>query len=411
MSNNVYIGNRYVPKFANPVEWNNLREYEPLTIVTYQGTSYTSKKTVPVGTELNNREYWVVTGNYNQQVEAYRQKVEELESHMSTVDETLTSIDIHGKKVLIIGDSNSDSAVVSRNWAVQFKELAENAGAEVTIDGRNGAALLATSDIPSLKSRYLSSARNFDYVIIELGVNDWLYEETLSAIDSFFVEFMDTINSETTPPELYWVMPFKTNDPRATKIPLDAYRSFYGDTCRRYGIRVIDGTNAPMVSLRYSTKYFRQDGYNIHPNELASTYIARYVYKKFLTGGDNELANYYTEYNLNTMITGLKCTLRFTSNSSAIIHIEGTYKPISGRHNLLDFSDIRCESIKYITNGLLSLEPLTGSAGVGVALVQKDVNNVFLWAGNFTDGESYNLIANIPVFINPYPSDIGYVHA
>lgn len=77
-NNNIYIGNRYVPIFANPVEWDNLREYEPLTIVTYYGTSYTSKKTVPVGTALDNTEYWAVTGNYNQQVEAYRQQVAEM---------------------------------------------------------------------------------------------------------------------------------------------------------------------------------------------------------------------------------------------------------------------------------------------------------------------------------------------
>lgn len=78
MKNNIYIGNRYVPVFADPVEWNNLREYEPLTIVTYQGTAYTSRKTVPVGTALNNTDYWVVTGNYNAQVEAYRQETQAL---------------------------------------------------------------------------------------------------------------------------------------------------------------------------------------------------------------------------------------------------------------------------------------------------------------------------------------------
>lgn len=75
MANNIYIGNRYVPVFANPVEWDNLREYEPLTIVTYNGTAYTSKQTVPVGTALSNTDYWVVTGNYNAQVEEYRQEV------------------------------------------------------------------------------------------------------------------------------------------------------------------------------------------------------------------------------------------------------------------------------------------------------------------------------------------------
>ena len=37
-----YVGARYVPVFANPLEWSDTREYEPLTIVTYQGNSYTS---------------------------------------------------------------------------------------------------------------------------------------------------------------------------------------------------------------------------------------------------------------------------------------------------------------------------------------------------------------------------------
>lgn len=78
MANNIYIGNRYVPIFANPVEWDNLREYEALTIVTYQGTSYTSKKRVPVGIRLDNKDYWVVTGNYNAQVEVYRQEVDKI---------------------------------------------------------------------------------------------------------------------------------------------------------------------------------------------------------------------------------------------------------------------------------------------------------------------------------------------
>lgn len=78
MANNIYIGNRYVPIFANPVEWDNLREYEALTIVTYQGTAYTSRKTVPVGTALSNTEYWVVTGNYNAQVEMYRRELDKI---------------------------------------------------------------------------------------------------------------------------------------------------------------------------------------------------------------------------------------------------------------------------------------------------------------------------------------------
>ena len=71
MATRQYIGARYVPKFADPIEWNNARSYEALEIVTYLGTSYTSKKNVPVGVAITNTEYWVATGNYNAQVQEY----------------------------------------------------------------------------------------------------------------------------------------------------------------------------------------------------------------------------------------------------------------------------------------------------------------------------------------------------
>ena len=78
MSTRQYIGARYVPKFANPIAWDSANSYEALEIVTYNNTSYTSKKPVPVGVAITNNEYWVATGNYNAQVEQYRQEVETL---------------------------------------------------------------------------------------------------------------------------------------------------------------------------------------------------------------------------------------------------------------------------------------------------------------------------------------------
>lgn len=70
-----YIGARYVPLIDG--NWNSEKVYDPLTIVTYNGSSYTSKKPVPVGIAPTNTEYWVNTGNYNAQVELYRRMVEE----------------------------------------------------------------------------------------------------------------------------------------------------------------------------------------------------------------------------------------------------------------------------------------------------------------------------------------------
>lgn len=91
MANNIYIGNRYVPIFADPITWDNLRTYEPLTIVTYEGTSYTSKQYVPVGIALTNTEYWAVTGDYNYQVAQYKAEVDALEGTVETMNTNLTN--------------------------------------------------------------------------------------------------------------------------------------------------------------------------------------------------------------------------------------------------------------------------------------------------------------------------------
>lgn len=84
-----YVGARYVPLFADPAEWNINSTYEPLTIVLNEGNSYTSKQYVPVGIQIDNEEYWALTGNYNAQVEQYRQEVKEL---METTVRSFTSV-------------------------------------------------------------------------------------------------------------------------------------------------------------------------------------------------------------------------------------------------------------------------------------------------------------------------------
>ena len=70
-----YIGARYVPLFADPIQWDSAKTYEPLTIVYNEGNSYTSKQYVPAGIQINNEAYWALTGNYNAQIEQYRAEV------------------------------------------------------------------------------------------------------------------------------------------------------------------------------------------------------------------------------------------------------------------------------------------------------------------------------------------------
>lgn len=96
-----YIGARYVPIFGrkgeDSIEWDNSEPYEPLTIVLYQGNSFTSRQFVPAGVDINDELYWAETGNYNAQVEQYRQEVlryaeevraiREMDSYFADIDE------------------------------------------------------------------------------------------------------------------------------------------------------------------------------------------------------------------------------------------------------------------------------------------------------------------------------------
>ena len=91
-----YIGARYVPIFGRKdeesIEWDNTAPYEPLTIVLYQGNSYTSRQFVPVGVEITNQEFWALTGNYNAQVEQYRRDVAEYKDEVEVYHEEINEI-------------------------------------------------------------------------------------------------------------------------------------------------------------------------------------------------------------------------------------------------------------------------------------------------------------------------------
>ena len=83
MALNQYIGARYVPLITG--EWDATISYEPLSVALYQGSSYTSICSVPVGVPPTNTAFWALTGNYNAQVEQYRQEVLNISSELSSI--------------------------------------------------------------------------------------------------------------------------------------------------------------------------------------------------------------------------------------------------------------------------------------------------------------------------------------
>lgn len=101
--NRQYVGARYVPKLMG--EWNKALQYEALSIVTHLGNSFTSKVPVPVNIDITNTDYWVNTGNYNAQVEAYRTETSQLKSDLNI--ETANRKNADKDNILWIGDSYS----------------------------------------------------------------------------------------------------------------------------------------------------------------------------------------------------------------------------------------------------------------------------------------------------------------
>lgn len=101
--NRQYVGARYVPKVMG--EWNKALQYEALSIVTYAGNSFTSKIPVPANIDISNKTYWVNTGNYNAQVEAYRQQTAQLENRLNS--EIIDRKNDTKDNILWIGDSYS----------------------------------------------------------------------------------------------------------------------------------------------------------------------------------------------------------------------------------------------------------------------------------------------------------------
>ena len=86
-----YKGARYIPIFADPAEWDNTRAYEYMTLVMHEGNSYISKTNVPTGIDISNEDYWLLTANYNAQVEQYRQEVQAFDGRITANADAITA--------------------------------------------------------------------------------------------------------------------------------------------------------------------------------------------------------------------------------------------------------------------------------------------------------------------------------
>lgn len=200
-----YIGSRYVPVFGrkgeDSIEWDKTGTYEPLTIVLYQGNSYTSRQFVPVGVEITNQKYWANTGNYNAQIEQYRQEVMAFDARITkntndiaAVKTVADNLESHvGTEFIVIGDSWSDtdpSTTTYIKWPVTFQKYTRM---NIHNYARNGASVVGSAPDPGQSGNFLGQVNkaiadtSFDHSKVELivimgGVNDYRSGRTFSDV-------------------------------------------------------------------------------------------------------------------------------------------------------------------------------------------------------------------------------------
>lgn len=286
-----YVGARYVPKFADPVEWQANTAYEALTIVTYNNSSYTSKIPVPasVGNPAQNNQYWACTGNYNQQVEDYRQTSLQLQENLNEeiknreeADTTLTNTvnNNHGKytnaKVICIGDSygtgyyDGSDHKDTTSWPAVLKTIT---GMNVINYSYGGAGFVGNQPshtfLNQLQEAVSDGNTDAQIILIGGGANDAPIDQTTVLNAATTCINYAKQNFPNAKIYILWLPVFYTSVLDKKFICETTYQNLaltYGLTFKNIAIYARFKAN----TLAGDNLHLNANGYNIEANEIAS---------------------------------------------------------------------------------------------------------------------------------------------
>ena len=293
MATRQYIGARYVPKFYENSDgtaaWRSGVIYEPLTIVTYNGNSYTSKKVVPatIGDPSSNPAYWVATGVYNEQIESLTESLDDINNRIDNIGK---------RRIVIIGDSYlyGWTGVINQgitSWGTYLVNLLSVGGLDYDIRSIGGAGFVAATQgknfIDLLNESTINSPETVTDVIVEGGYND-----------------RNSSNDDIKQGILTFVRAAKTKYPNA-KIWV-GHNGWAKHSDRLYSLSksvrsYIAGANEAGAAYinniefslhRYFTDFF-PDG--VHANENGQKHIAQLT-ADVLQGGGGDIYETFTNY-------------------------------------------------------------------------------------------------------------------
>ena len=332
-----YVGARYVPVFADPLEWSDTIDYEPLTVVLHEGSSYTSRQSVPVGIDIGNTAYWAETGNYNAQIEAYRQEVlaydgritananaiaAETQARESEVAEAMADIaaetqtringdnelalridslskqtpvqDENGRNAVFIGDSFMAPTVSYPQKLAYFTAQLMGwtmynyaYGGSGWVD-EAGASMNFYHQIQKAAQQISIPVADVDYIVIGGGFNDW-NDPTPLTYDQLYSAALQTIKEA------------RLQFPNAQIIAIPMMFRNYGVDTHMHDLysAIVAGIAASGVAVKViKDAYMWQLGFKnvdgVHPTVELYKIMAQYVASKVM-GGDVKTSRLYSQ--------------------------------------------------------------------------------------------------------------------
>ena len=291
MSVRQYIGARYVPLFYNnsdgTAEWRSGVSYEPLTIVTYNGNSYTSRRLVPanVGNPSANPTYWASTGIYNQQIDIYRQEVQDVSTRLEVLEDRAENPfhPISMNKVIFVGDSYSLRGDPTFPVRVANRLGLANTDYVLACEGSTGFAH-ANSSGNTFETLLLGTvgqvtAADVSHIIVCGGANDSLETDAaiLAAMQSFRTAAL------TAYPNAKVFVGFIGATTDATKIREYARACYQYQyvACNLNDFVYLDGVE----SIMHNRSLFEADG--VHPTGVGVSFLGSGIADAIITGHCN----------------------------------------------------------------------------------------------------------------------------
>lgn len=395
---NTYVGARYVPIFGGEWAANNI--YEPLTIVTRQGNSYTSKQYVPKGIDIGNTEYWVMTGNFNGQISSLEEMVRNNSVSINVINNEIESInqDITTLKTktadrfyVIVADSYGDKPSNAYSFTEYLSQYMPQDSYFVTQQSGAGFNTTTIQNFTQLLNNVPSDIYDkITDVAVETALNDYSNNKSdwIAGINIFKEKCYELFPNLRT----IHIMPVIIS---ANRIPK---KNQFFSMLQDINIKNIKSPRS--YNWLHNSKYLVSD--NLHLSQLGAQELAKLV-AFYLQDMEIQGDIYSSNYNISSSLL----VTSWTEADTIGVSIKGTLlNAVRGRETILGSLpayDNASSLLKSNNNFIICGGCIySGTESLWATFSTKNGDLVMNTLANLTEGSNYeiNVIGRISSFFN-----------